>query len=78
LELVKKNDYEGIKVEVVPFVMRDFSQTPFGDWLAAEALKSKEATKEQISKWKEELERKTVEGVFLSYVNLVMVAGSKI
>jgi ubiquinone/menaquinone biosynthesis C-methylase UbiE len=77
LVVLKEKDYENVQVEVVPFVIRDFSETPFGDWLCSEALKQKIATKRQIEGWRSELEMKTREGTFLSCTNMILVAGSK-
>jgi ubiquinone/menaquinone biosynthesis C-methylase UbiE len=76
-ELLNDNNYEEITVEVFPVVTRDFSQTPFGEWLTTEALKSKVAAKKELDQWNEELTKKTAQGTFLSHVNAIIVAGRK-
>lgn len=76
-KLLRDNNYEEMTVEVLPFVTRDFSQTPFGEWLITEASKSNVATKKELEKWNEELTKKTAQGTFLSHVNAILVAGRK-
>lgn len=77
MELLKNNNFGEIIVEVIPFVTRDFSKTPFGDWLTTEALKNKIATQKELYQWNQELTKKTDEATFFSYVNMVIVAGRK-
>ncbi len=77
LELLRGNGYADLIVEVVPFVLRDFSETPFGEWLTGEALKNKVATEEEMALWNGELRQKTADGKFLYCVNIVLVAGRK-
>ncbi len=78
LELLKDHNYENVTIEVVPFITRDFKQTPFSDWLTKEALKNKIASERMLDQWNKELAKKTSEGTFLSYINMVLVAGRKI
>ena len=75
--LLKDNDYAEVTVEVVPFVTRDFSETPFCEWLPTEALKNGIATQQEVDHWKAELTQKTEQGTYLSYVNMVIAAGTK-
>ncbi len=75
--LLKNNAFEDVTVEVMPFIHRDFSETPFSDWLTKEALKNKIATKEELDHWNQELTNKTKNDAYLSYVNMVLVAGRK-
>ena len=77
LELLNDNNYQEITVEVFTLVTRDFSQTPFGNWLSTEALQNKVATKKEIDQWNEELTEKTTKGTFLNHGNMMIVAGTK-
>ncbi len=75
--LIKDNGYTDLAVEVIPFITWDFSETPFCDWLPAEALKAGVATKEELKNWRGELTEKTAFGAYFSYVNIVIVAATK-
>ncbi len=77
IELLAKEFYTGIKAEVMPFVTRNFNETPFGDWLTTEATKTETASKKEMNLWRRELEEKTTQNKFLSHVNMVIVAGRK-
>jgi ubiquinone/menaquinone biosynthesis C-methylase UbiE len=76
-EMLNQEAYQEIKVEVMPVVIRDFKQTPFGDWLITEATKAEVAAKQEVDCWRKELEEKTIQGTFLSSTNMVLVAGKK-
>lgn len=77
LGLLKDNGFEELAVEVLPFVCRDFAETPFTEWLTTEALKNGVANKNELSSWNKELTQKTAQGVFLSHTNMVLVSGRK-
>jgi ubiquinone/menaquinone biosynthesis C-methylase UbiE len=77
LELLNDNNYKEINVEVFPFMARDFSQTPFGEWLSTEALENKVATKKELDQWNKELMEKTGKGTFLYHGNMIIAAGTK-
>jgi hypothetical protein len=77
LELFGSGGFKDVKVEVMPFVHRDFSESPFGDWLINEAVKAKIAAEQETGVWRRELEEKTSGQTFLSHVNMVLVAGKK-
>ena len=77
LELLNDNNYKEITVEVFPFVARDFSKTPFGEWLSTEALENKVATKKEIDQWNKELTERTVKGTFLYHGDMIITAGTK-
>jgi ubiquinone/menaquinone biosynthesis C-methylase UbiE len=75
--LLKEHGYSEVKVEVVPVVHRNFLETPFSEWVPTEALKSKVATREELDRWVAELTEKTARETYFSYVNMVIVAGTK-
>jgi ubiquinone/menaquinone biosynthesis C-methylase UbiE len=77
LELLNDSNYKEITVEVFPFVARDFSKTPFGEWLSTEALENKVAAKKEIDLWNKELTEKTVKGTFLYHGDMIITAGTK-
>ncbi len=77
LQLFHDYGYVDLVVEVYPYVLRDFSETPFDDWLCTEAAKSKVASEEELSKWRSELTQKTKQGTFLYHVDMIVVAGTK-
>jgi ubiquinone/menaquinone biosynthesis C-methylase UbiE len=76
-EFLKNGGYSDIRIEIIPFVTRDFSETPFCEWLPIEALKNGVAIQKEIALWKAELTEKTTQGTYLSYVNMVVVCGTK-
>jgi len=76
-ELLQRNAYRDIQVNVVPFIAKELSETMFGDWLREDALKNKIATPEEMDNWRAELENKSSKGTFFACVNMVIVAGRK-
>jgi len=76
-ELLKSGGYSDLTVEVIPVLTWDFSDTPFCEWLPNEALKNGVATKKEIDQWKAELTDKTAQETYLSYVNMVIVCGTR-
>jgi ubiquinone/menaquinone biosynthesis C-methylase UbiE len=74
---LKAHNYSDVTVEVFPFIHRDFSETAFSSWLTQEALNNKVASEQELDTWNQELTSKTSGGSYLSYVNMVMVAGTK-
>jgi ubiquinone/menaquinone biosynthesis C-methylase UbiE len=77
LGLLKNSCFEEVSVEVFPHLARNFKETPFCDWLTREALAHKIASKQEMDMWNQELTEKTVQGAYLSYVSMVIVAGTK-
>jgi ubiquinone/menaquinone biosynthesis C-methylase UbiE len=76
-ELLQRNAYLDIRVDVVPFIANELSETMFGDWLREEALKNTIATLNEMDNWRAELENKSSKGAFFACVNMVIVAGKK-
>jgi ubiquinone/menaquinone biosynthesis C-methylase UbiE len=76
-ELLKEHGYSEVAVEVVPVVHRNFLETPFSEWVPTEALKNKVVTREELDRWVAELTEKTARETYFSYVNMVIVAGTK-
>lgn len=74
---LKEHDYQDLSVEVFPFIHRDFAEAPFSNWLTQEASKNKIATPQELEGWNQELIGKTNNNSYLSYVNMIMVAGTK-
>jgi ubiquinone/menaquinone biosynthesis C-methylase UbiE len=74
--LVESNFYE-ITVDAMPFMSRDFSGTPFSEWLTREALKNAAATQLELYRWNRELTDKSLNGSFLFHVNMILVSGRK-
>ncbi len=77
LALLKSGGYVDVAVEVVPYVTREFSETFFGEWLRAEALKSQAATQQELDRWATELTQKSAEGTYFSCVNIIIAAATK-
>jgi ubiquinone/menaquinone biosynthesis C-methylase UbiE len=77
LELLKDSNYGEVTIEVYPNIITDFNKTPFSGWLTKEALENKAATKKELNYWNKELKEKTEQGNFLSYVSMLIVAGTK-
>jgi ubiquinone/menaquinone biosynthesis C-methylase UbiE len=77
LEMVQLGSFSDVQVKVMSIIIRDFAETPFGDWLTAEATKAKVATSEEMAQWQTELEQKTAQQSFLFHVGTVIVAAKK-
>jgi ubiquinone/menaquinone biosynthesis C-methylase UbiE len=77
LGLPRQGEFSDVQVKVMPIVIRNFSETPFGDWLITEASKAKVATPEELTKWRSELEQKTAQQTFLLHVGTVLVSAKK-
>lgn len=76
-ELMETNGLAVERVEALPVVIFDFSETPFEEWLTREALNKKIATREEMMRWNEDLIKKTQNHKFFSQVNMVLVSGRK-
>jgi ubiquinone/menaquinone biosynthesis C-methylase UbiE len=77
LELLKNCNYEEVTIQIFPNIITDFNKTPFSGWLTKEALEDKVASKKELDQWNKELKEKTEQGTFLSYVSMLVVAGTK-
>ncbi len=66
-----------ISINTFPMVLNDFSQTPFGQWLVDEAIKSGTATAEEMSAWLSTHQEESGQGRFYASVNMVVVSGMK-
>lgn len=77
LTLLQPGSFMEVDAKVMSIVIRDFDETPFGDWLISEALKAKVATTEEMAKWRSELEQKSAEQAFLFHVGTVLVSAKK-
>jgi SAM-dependent methyltransferase len=77
LELTQQYRFLGVEAKVMSIVIRDFADTPFGDWLISEALKAKVATQQEMLNWRSELEEKTAKQAFLFHVGTVLVSAKK-
>jgi ubiquinone/menaquinone biosynthesis C-methylase UbiE len=77
LGLTQQGGFSDVQVKVMPIVIRDFSESPFGDWLITEASKAKVATQEEQTRWRSELEQKTLQNAFLFHVGTVIVSAKK-
>ncbi len=77
LGMVQQGDFVDVQVKVMSIIIRDFADTPFGDWLTTEATKAKVATPEEMVQWRTELEQKTAQQAFLFHVGTVIVAAKK-
>ena len=77
LGLPQRGCFTDVEVKVMSIIIRDFAESPFSDWLIAEALKAKVATPEEMTKWRSELEQKTLQQAFLFHVGTVLVSAKK-
>ncbi|MCW4030720.1 MAG: methyltransferase domain-containing protein [Candidatus Bathyarchaeota archaeon] len=77
LELTRQGGFLDGQVKVLSIVIRDFSETPFSDWLVTEALKAKVATTQEMDRWCSELEEKTAQQAFFFHVGTVIVAAKR-
>jgi ubiquinone/menaquinone biosynthesis C-methylase UbiE len=77
LELPQRGCFTDVEVKVMSIIIREFAESPFSDWLIAEALKAKVATPEEMTKWRSELEQKTLQQTFLFHVGTVLVSAKK-
>ncbi len=77
LGLTRQGEFSDVQVKVMSIVIRDFSETPFGDWLITEASKAKVATLEELTKWRSELKQKSEQQAFLFHVGTVLVSAKK-
>jgi Methylase involved in ubiquinone/menaquinone biosynthesis len=77
LGMTQQGGFRDVDVRVMTMIIRDFAETPFGDWLIAEALKAKVATVEELANWRSELEQKTIRREFLFHVGTVLVSAKK-
>jgi ubiquinone/menaquinone biosynthesis C-methylase UbiE len=75
--LMKNNGLKIERVEALPVIIFDFSETPFEEWLTREALKKKIATAEEMNRWNKDLSKKSENHEFFSLVNMALVAGRK-
>ncbi len=77
LGMVQQGGFGDVLVKVLSIVIREFEESPFSDWLAAEAIKAQVATPQEMTKWRNELEQKTVQNAFLFHVGTVLVSAKK-
>jgi ubiquinone/menaquinone biosynthesis C-methylase UbiE len=73
----KHCNIENVVTDVFPLVQHKFSQTPFGEWLKIESVKSGLISSEEANDWCQELAMLEKLGEFYSCVNIIMVAGQK-
>ncbi len=76
--LIQQGKFTDLEVKVMSIVIRDFSETPFSDWLIGEALKTRVAVPGELAQWRRELEEKTAQQAFLFHVGTVLVSAKKI
>ncbi len=77
LGLIQQGNFLDVQVKVMSIIIRNFAESPFNDWLIAEALKAKVAKPEELAKWRSELEQKTKQQAFLCHVGTVLVSAKK-
>ncbi len=77
LGFTQQGRFTEVQVKVMSIAIRNFAESPFGDWLISEALKAKVATPEEMMKWRSELEQKTLQQAFLLHVGTVLVSAKK-
>jgi SAM-dependent methyltransferase len=77
LGMVQSGGFTDVQVKVMSIVLRDFADTPLGDWLTTEVLRAKVATPEELAGWRNELEQKTAQQAFLFHVGTVIVSAKK-
>lgn len=77
LGLVQQGGFTGTVAKVMSIVIRDFDETPFNEWLTAEALKAKVAREDEMANWCSELAEKSAKQAFLFHVGTVLVSAVK-
>jgi ubiquinone/menaquinone biosynthesis C-methylase UbiE len=77
LGMVQSGGFTDVQVKVMSIIIREFSDSPLGDWLTAEALKANAATPQEMEQWRTELEQKSAQQEFLFHVGTVLVSAKK-
>jgi SAM-dependent methyltransferase len=77
LGMVQSGGFTDVQVKVVSIIIREFSDSPLGDWLNTEALKAKAATPQEMEQWRTELEEKSAQQALLFHVGTVLVSAKK-
>jgi ubiquinone/menaquinone biosynthesis C-methylase UbiE len=77
LAMTQQGGFVNVAAKVMSIVIRDFDETPFNEWLAAEALKAKVATPGEMENWCRELSTKSNQHAFLFHVGTVLVSAQK-
>jgi hypothetical protein len=75
--MVQSGGFTDVQVKVMSIIIREFSDSPLGDWLTAEALKANAATPQEMEQWRTELEQKSAQQAFLFHVGTVLVSAKK-
>lgn len=75
--LMKRNQLTVEALQIVPYPMLNFEETPYRQWLIKEALNHGVASETELNRWETALAAKSDRGEFFAVVNMVLIAGSK-
>ena len=77
IDILKKNNYKEISVELMTHSFGNLTRQYFLDWIISGAIDAKIITQGEADKWNQELIRKVEDGTFLAYITNVLVSGVK-
>lgn len=77
VDILKKNNYKDVSVELIHHSLGNLTRSYFLNWIISGALDAKIVNREEADRWNQELTRKVEEGTFLAYLTNVLVSGTK-
>jgi ubiquinone/menaquinone biosynthesis C-methylase UbiE len=77
LDILKKNHYNDVKVELMHHSFGELTRSYFLNWITSGALGAKIIAQEEVDCWNEEQTRKIKDGTFLAYITNILVSGTK-
>ena len=75
LHIMTQCGLQDVEFQVFPNVQRQFTQSPFDEWLLREALSAQVVSRTEADVWKTTLTEREAAGAFYATVNMVIVAG---
>jgi len=77
LHIMTQQGLQDVEFQVFPNIQRQFTQSPFDEWLLREALAAQVISRAEADVWKTTLTERETAGAFYATVNMVIVAGRK-
>jgi ubiquinone/menaquinone biosynthesis C-methylase UbiE len=76
-EILKRNNYSDVSIELMHHQFGSLTQSYFLNWIIRGALDAKIVTQPEADKWTEELRQRVEAGTFFAYITNVLVSGTK-
>lgn len=78
LHIMTQRGLQDVEFQVFPNVQRQFTQSPFDEWLLREALAAQVISRAEADVWKTTLMEREAAGAFYATVNMVIAAGRQV